>query len=96
MNSYESMIVLVPELSDSEYTKVIDSIKEKIAALDGEVVETVTWGKRTLSYEIQKKKEGYYLINYFSLDPAEVKELERFYQLNENILRYNVLRINED
>lgn len=96
MNNYESMLVLTPDLSDSEYDKINLSIKDYIKSLGGEVTETDVWGRRTLSYEINKKKEGYYLINYFSLSPDELTNLERSYQLNESIIRYNILRINED
>ena len=96
MNNNENMLVLTPDLSDSEYDKINLSIKDYIKSLGGEVTETDVWGRRTLSYEINKKKEGYYLINYFSLSPDELTNLERSYQLNESIIRYNILRINED
>lgn len=96
MNNYESMLVLTPELPDNEYDKINLSIKDHIKSLGGEVTETDVWGRRTLSYEINKKKEGYYLINYFSLSPDELISLERSYQLNESIIRYNILRIDED
>jgi small subunit ribosomal protein S6 len=90
------MLVLTPELPDNEYDKINLSIKDHIKSLGGEVTETDVWGRRTLSYEINKKKEGYYLINYFSLSPDELISLERSYQLNESIIRYNILRIDED
>lgn len=96
MNSYESMLVLKPELTEEECLKLNNAIKEHIVSLDGEIVETVVWGKRQLAYEIDKKKEGFYILNYMTLGAEQMKPLEQYFKLNENIIRYNLLRINKN
>lgn len=96
MNNYESMIVLYPELSEEDVTKELEKILDLIKGLGGEILKTDSWGKRTLCYEISKKKEGYYFINYFRLDAKKIPELENQYKLNEKLLRYNLLRIEEE
>ena len=96
MIHYESMIVLNPDLTEEQLTAENEKILEMIKSFGGEIIKTDIWGKRTMTYEIKKKKEGFYLINYFKLDTKNLSELENQYKLNESILRYNLLRINEE
>lgn len=92
MMNYESMIVFSPELTETELTGENEQIQKLIESLGGEFLKTDSWGKRTLAYEIKKKREGVYLINYFRLDAEKISQLENHYKLNERILRYNLLR----
>ena len=60
---------------------------------DGGTVEKVDiWGRRRLSYEIDKKSEGIYAVVDLQAEPATVKELDRQLNLNEAVLRTKVLR----
>jgi len=87
------MIVLNPELSDEDKNKEIQEVINLIKQENGEVVKTDTWGKRKLAYDIQKFREGYYLVNYFKLPPDRLPEIERHYKLSLNIIRYNLLNL---
>ena len=62
------------------------------AAMEDQVDE---WGKRRLAYPINFKNEGYYVLMQFSAKPEFPRELERNFQINENIMRYLVTRIEE-
>ncbi len=96
MNSYESMIIFNPELKEDDLNSENDKILELIRNLGGEVLKTDIWGKRSLAYEMNKKREGYYYINYFRIDTEKITDLENSYKLNDNILRYNILRMKEE
>lgn len=96
MINYESMIVLHPDLTEEQLTTENEKILAIIKSFGGEILKTDVWGKRTMTYEIKKKKEGFYLINYFKMETKNLTELENQYKLNENILRYNLLRIEEE
>jgi|SRR5690554_1483148 len=96
INTYESMIILNPDFSEEELQAENEKILNLIKSLGGEFLKTDDWGKRNLAYEIKKKREGYYLINFFRLDTKKITELENQYKLNENILRYNLLRTEEE
>ncbi|MER7079635.1 30S ribosomal protein S6 [Saccharopolyspora kobensis] len=62
-------------------------------ATDGGTVEKVdVWGRRRLSYEIEKNAEGIYVVLDLNSEPATIKELDRQLNLNESILRTKVLR----
>ena len=93
LREYESMLVIPAKLGDDSARKENEGIVKLIEELGGELVKTDEWGKRELAYEIQKNKEGYYFINFFKLDTANVKKLEKKYLISENIIRYNILAL---
>ncbi len=87
------MIIIDPDLTEEDAVKENQIVLDLITSEDGEITETEKWGKRRLAYEIQKKREGYYFLNYFTVKAEGLPELERHYRLNEKILRYNILSI---
>ena len=89
--SYESMIVIVPTISEEDAKKENEKVLSVIQKAKGEIVNTDEWGKKKLAYEIQKHKEGFYFVNYFKMDADLITELDRTYRLNENIIRFNIL-----
>ncbi len=91
MTNYESMIIISPTLKEDESKKENEKITSFIEKNGGEIEKTDDWGKRRLAYEINKQADGYYFINHFKYDTAKIAELERTYQLNENVIRYNIL-----
>jgi len=85
---YETMFIVNPTLSEEEIKKQIETVKENIKKNEGELVACDDWGMRDLAYEINKQKKGYYYIIYFKAPAASIKELERLYRINENIMRF--------
>ena len=65
---------------------------EAFKAAGGTVDNVDTWGRRRLAYDIQKKSEGIYVVLNVTAEPAVVKELDRQYTLNEQIMRTKVIR----
>ncbi len=91
LNKYESMVVITPTLSEENAKKENELIQNFIKEKGGEIINTDEWGKKRLAYQIRKFKEGYYFINYFTLDQTKVIELDQFYKLHEYVIRYNIL-----
>lgn len=91
MKQYESMVIIIPSISEDDAAQENEKLLSFIKKNGGEIVKTENWGKRKLAYEIKKHKEGYYFVNYFTLDPLRVSEFEHEYRINENIVRYNIL-----
>jgi small subunit ribosomal protein S6 len=89
---YESMVIISPKLNEETAKKENEKILSLITNHGGVILKTDEWGKKKLSYEIQKSKEGYYFVNYFQMDSSNVKKLEQFYRIEENIIRFNVLQ----
>jgi small subunit ribosomal protein S6 len=94
MNKYESMIVLMPGLTDEEYTASVDKVKSVIES-DGGVIDNVdVWGKRRLAYEINKINEGYYVLFNFSAKPELPKELDRILRISDKVVRHMIIVLN--
>jgi small subunit ribosomal protein S6 len=89
---YEGMYILSATLSDDARQKALDKICHGIEEKGGEIHKIHHMGRRHLAYEIMKKREGYYELVYFSLDPQLEKELWKEYHLHEDLLRFMTLK----
>jgi len=85
---YETMFIVKPTLTDEETQAEIATVKSNIEKNGGEIVSVEDMGTRQLAYEIQKQKRGYYYVVYYKAPSESVKELERLYRVNENIIRF--------
>lgn len=95
MNYYEGMYILDPTIPDEKIKELADSITSEIAQ-KGEVLAIEKLGKRPLAYSVKKMTEGYYMVVYFSSDPAEITQLHRKYGLNPSIIRVMILNREEE
>jgi small subunit ribosomal protein S6 len=81
------MFIVKPTLTEEETVAQIDGVKANIEKNGGEIIACDDMGTRNLAYEIEKNKRGYYYVIYFKAPSESIKELERTYKVNENILR---------
>lgn len=91
MNEYESVIIIKPNLEEGEIEGIITNITNLINQ-NGEVTKIEKIGVKTLGYEINKCKEGYYITFDFKADPSIISELERYYRITENIIKFLTVR----
>lgn len=87
MKKYESVIIIKPNLNEEEIGNIIQKVKD-IIKQNGKVTQVDKMGMKKLAYEIKKNKEGYYVVIYFESDPSIILELERYYKITENILKF--------
>lgn len=92
MRHYETMFIVKPTLVEEEIKAKIDFYKDVITKNGGSIETCLDMGMRNLAYEINKNKRGYYFVIYFQADPSLVLELERLYRINEDILRFIVIK----
>lgn len=92
MRHYEVMIILDPQLDERTVTPSLSKALGVVKTQGGNVEKVDVWGKRRLSYEINKHIEGIYAVVDVSCEPATVAELDRQLSLNELVLRTKVLR----
>ena len=93
---YESAILINAALDDEAIQTIIERIKETITTNGGEIMEVEDWGRKRLAYQVKKSKIGYYVIFRFNSLPDLVPKLERYYQLDETILRYLTISLSKD
>ncbi len=87
MNKYETTFILEPGLDEGRLNEEIEKVSQWIRDLGGEVLEVQRWGKRRLSYEINRKRDGVYTLLVHESPGRVVKEIERRMQLDESIMR---------
>ena len=87
---YENVIILRGTFTEEEYKKALEKIKEYLAKYEIKKIEEI--GKKKLAYEVDKNNEGYYVIIELRATEQEVLELERFYRLNDNVLKFLIVK----
>lgn len=95
MNKYESVCILAPELTNKEVGEMIVKIQDKITEFSDQLVRIENLGKKRLAYEIRKNKEGIYLVINFECEAEHIHELERFYRITDEIIKFITIR-NDD
>lgn len=92
MKHYETMFIIKPTLQEGEIKTKIDFFKDIITKNEGVIETCLDMGMRNLAYEIKKNKRGYYFVIYFQSNPSLIAELERNYRINEDILRFLIVK----
>ncbi|WP_022847266.1 MULTISPECIES: 30S ribosomal protein S6 [unclassified Desulfurobacterium] len=91
---YETVYILRPTLSDEEIEKAIEKVNNAVEKYNGKVLHIDKWGKKQLAYPINDYQMGYYvLIHAYTNDRNFVKNLENFFRINEDVIRFLSFRI---
>jgi len=96
MNRYETIYIVNPNLDADSLGEVIAKFSGLIQKLKGYIVKINEWGKRKLAYEVKRFDKGYYVVLDFCGHPGMVKELERNLKLDDRILKYLTVKIDEE
>lgn len=94
--SYEVVFIIDPEAEDAEVMRLTEAVQKIITDQGGNIVKTEMMGKRQLAYEINHKRDGIYVLLEVEGSGAEIAELERRMRVNDRILRYMTVRVDED
>jgi len=93
VNKYETVCIVRSDAGDELIKAFIQKATGSLESGGGTLTKLDEWGRRRLAYPIQKKNEGYYFVMEYQSAPEVSKEIERLMKLNENILRYQTVRI---
>ena len=97
MRTYEIMYVVRPNIEDEARKALVERFKNILTNDGAEIIEEKDWGKRRLAYEIEDFKEGYYNIVRINTEDSEATdEFQRLAKINDDIIRYIVIREDED
>ena len=94
--TYEVMYIVAPETDGEKIDKLNEAVGKLIEKEGGEVVRMDNIGIRNLAYPIQKKTEGHYVLFEVDGSGQEIAELERRMRVNDLIMRYITVRVDED
>ncbi len=92
MRPYEVMAIFDPDTEERSVQPTLENYLKVITNSGGSVENLDIWGRRRLAYEIRKKSEGIYAVITLTAEPADVKELDRQFTINEQIMRTKVIR----
>lgn len=99
MNKYESVIIIKPNLMEDRVKEIIEKIKELMISFSSENTNELKiedLGKKKLAYSISNFNEGIYILFYFNANNENISELERMYRITEEILKFIVVRKDDD
>ncbi len=98
MRTYELMFVVDPRVNDEEVVSMTEDVKTILTKDGGQVIREEQWGRRRLAYEIDKLKEGKYVLLYLASEDGglPIGEVEFRMRQNDRILRYLTVRTDED
>ena len=94
--TYEVMYIIDAETADDRIAKLNDAVGKLIEKEGGTIVRMDDIGRRQLAYPIEKKTEGYYVLFEIEGSGQEIAELERRMRVNDMIVRYVTIRVDED
>lgn len=95
MRSYELMFILKPELDEDAVNASIEKYTGIINNQGGVIESVDKWGKRRLAYEINKIREGIYVLVHFKGQPGAAQETERVLKLSDEVIRHMMIRKDE-
>ncbi len=93
---YEIVFIVDPGADDGEVMKLSEAVQKIITDQGGSITKIDMWGRRQLAYQINHQKEGSYVLLEVEGSGAEIAELERRMRVNDRILRYMTIRVDED
>jgi len=95
MPYYESVYIARQEISAQQVDALTDSFEEVIKSGGGNITKRENWGLKSLAYRIKKSRKAHYTLMNIDAPADAVHEMERQMRLNEDVLRYMTLRVDE-
>ena len=96
MRRYETIVIIDPDLSNEQRLPIFERLKDLIVQQGGFLVIVDEWGDKRLAYEIKKRSHGYYVRLDFCGTGALVNEMERFFRIDERVLKYMTVLLDKD
>ena len=96
MRLYDIVVLVTPDLSDEDATKLAGEYKKILTDGGATVVKEEPWGRRRLAFPIGRKREAHYVYWQVDAPPAAVAEAERRMGLSDQVLRHLAVRVDEE
>ncbi len=92
---YESVYIVRPNLDDESVDRTVASVEEYIKGLGGTIMSTDKKGRRRLAYEVNKMRDGFYVMTRFEAKPEVVAQVKRMMMISEDVIR-SIIVVLED
>lgn len=94
--AYELLIIVHPEASEEDVQKLTEKARSTIEQSKGELLKVRKWGKHKLVYKLKGFLRGYFLLLYISGGSDTLKQIDMLLRYNEQVLRYQTIRLADD
>ncbi len=95
MRIYENLFIVKPDATEEEIDHLIEQMSKNVTSAGGTVDKVDKWGKRRLAYRVEKQREGSYVLMQFTAEPSVVKEFERRMRVQDSVIKFLTVRIDE-
>ena len=95
MSLYECVVIARQDIAAPQVETLTDDLANILTTLGGQVTKREYWGLRNIAYRMKKNRKGHYLLLNIDAPSPAVKEMERQMSLNEDILRFLTIRMEE-
>ena len=95
MPYYEHVFLARQDLSQAQVDALAATATEIVEAGKGKVTKTETWGLKNLAYKIDRNRKAHFVLLNIDAPGSVVEELERQNRINEDIIRYMTVRVDE-
>ena len=95
MPLYEHVLLARQDLSQAQVDALAATATEIVEAGEGKVTKTETWGLKNLAYKIERNRKAHFVLLNVEASGAVIEELERQNRINEDIIRYMTIRVDE-
>ena len=96
MRQYETIFIVNPTLVEETYREVVNKFKNTIEKQKGAIVKAEEWGTQRLAYTVKKFDKGAYVLFNYCGDAGVSSELERELKLDDRVLKYQTVKLDED
>jgi len=90
------MLIVNPQMDEEALQATLNKVSGWVTANKGEVIKTDIWGTRRLAYPIKGLRDGQYVVLQFKMDPKATRPLEHNLKMSEEIVRYLLVKLDED
>lgn len=92
---YETTVIINPTLEEHQIEAIVKNVEEMITKNGGSIKSTERWGRKRLTYPINKRNNGYYAHIEFEVESNIITDLERGFEYDDNIMRYLTIRLDQ-
>ncbi|RUM87917.1 MAG: 30S ribosomal protein S6 [Thermodesulfatator sp.] len=94
IRKYETLFIVHPDRVE-EREQILEKVKQIIEEREGGILKVDEWGMRKLAYPIEKKRQGYYILLEFYGEAQTPAELERFFRVDERVIRFIIVKLED-
>lgn len=95
MRHYETIYIMKPSLAEADYEAAIEKFNGVVGKKQGVMIKVDKWGERSLAYGLKKFNKGYYVLLDYCGESGLTKDLERMFKLDDNVLKFQTVKLSE-